>query len=101
MAAISNGTDDVGVVKISDFLEFLNISFQVTDSITKQTARTSSINQLDFDQLQHNELITNLLSRANANRSASPTVGSADAKSKTKSIEEEKIDAAKKGTRGA
>lgn len=67
----SNDTD-VGVVKISDFLEFLNISFQVTDSINNKSQSKNS-NQLDFDQLQNNDLITNLLTRANAAvRSSSP-----------------------------
>ncbi|XP_063709375.1 SANT and BTB domain regulator of class switch recombination [Culicoides brevitarsis] len=68
----SNESSDVGVVKISDFLEFLNISFQVTDSINNKNQSKNS-NQLDFDQLQNNELITSLLTRANnAVRSSSP-----------------------------
>lgn len=66
----SNDTD-VGVVKISDFLEFLNISFQVTDSINNKNHSKNS-NQLDFDQLQNNDLITNLLTRANAAVTKSP-----------------------------
>lgn len=74
--------NDVGVVKISDFLEFLNISFQVTDSINNKSQSKNS-NQLDFEQLQSNELITNLLTRANtAVRSSSPpSVGTSKGKS--------------------
>lgn len=80
------GDGDVGVVKISDFLEFLNISFQVTDAITNKNPVKSS-NQLDFDQLQHNELISNLLARSNAANRTSPT-SSIDGKSKTKPEED-------------
>lgn len=71
------GTENVGVVKISDFLDFLNISFQVTDAISnhKSNNRNISFSQLDFEQLQQNELISSVLARANANRAAvvSPT----------------------------
>lgn len=87
--------NEVGVVKISDFLDFLNISFQVTDSITKHNEnRSSSINQLDFDQLQHNELITNLLSRANSTTTsgrASPCPTSTTNNKSFSSIDDEKL----------
>lgn len=73
----SEKTETVGVVKISDFLDFLNISFQVTDAISnhKHNGRNISFSQLDFEQLQQNELISNVLNRANAQRAGSPTNG--------------------------
>lgn len=85
----SNDTE-VGVVKISDFLEFLNISFQVTDSINNKNQSKNS-SQLDFDQLQNNDLITNLLTRANAAVKTSPP-SSIDGKSSKGKCDDDKDD---------
>uniref|UniRef100_A0A336LZB2 CSON008929 protein n=1 Tax=Culicoides sonorensis TaxID=179676 RepID=A0A336LZB2_CULSO len=85
----SNDTD-VGVVKISDFLEFLNISFQVTDSINNKNQSKNS-NQLDFDQLQNNDLITSLLTRANTAIKHSPP-SSVDGRNSKGKSEDEKND---------
>lgn len=83
----SDKPESVGVVKISDFLDFLNISFQVTDAISnhKHNGRNISFSQLDFEQLQQNELISSVLSRANAHRSVggSPTNGAGGDSSST------------------
>lgn len=88
----SEKSDSIGPVKISDFLDFLNISFQVTDAITNQrhNGRNISFSQLDFEQLQQNELISSLLARVNAQKTGSPTNGvSGESKVKAKSVQGE------------
>lgn len=71
----NNTNNDVGIISMHDFLDFLKISCHVNEVIENK----SSSGCLDYKNLAKNELVNNLLSKTN-----NPTIKSGDSSDKEK-----------------
>lgn len=56
---MATNQDDVGIISMQDFLQFLKLSINVNDNLEKNSKNSSS--NFSFDQLSKNELVNGLM----------------------------------------